>query len=230
MVTKEFLEEQYVKLGKTAKLIGKEIGLSDTQVRYWLRKFEIPIKPRGGRFNTTDISKQSFGELTVLEQVVGNGKHAIWKCRCSCGNVKDIPAPRLKKNDVKSCGQCKEHYAWKGFGELSGQYFSVLKNGAKRRNIIFNVTIEELWSLFLKQERKCAISGVDLFFVRNRTGNTGGDRVQTASLDRIDSSKPYTIDNVQWIHKDINRMKWAWSQDYLIEWARRITYYQDKND
>ena len=30
---------------------------------------------------------------------------------------------------------------------------------------------------------------------------------KTASLDRIDSSKGYTEDNIQWVHKDVNQMK-----------------------
>ena len=38
----------------------------------------------------------------------------------------------------------------------------------------------------------------------------------TASLDRIDSDGAYTIDNVQWIHKDINVMKNSFSEEYFM--------------
>ena len=47
----------------------------------------------------------------------------------------------------------------------------------------------------------------------------------TASLDRIDSDGAYTIDNVQWIHKDINRMKSNLKQENFIEYCRLIALY-----
>lgn len=44
----------------------------------------------------------------------------------------------------------------------------------------------------------------------------------TASLDRIDNTKGYLEDNVQFVHKDINRMKWAHSQQYFIELCSKV--------
>lgn len=44
----------------------------------------------------------------------------------------------------------------------------------------------------------------------------------TASLDRIDSSKPYIIDNIQWVHKDINFMKRTYSHDYFIKLCKLV--------
>lgn len=44
----------------------------------------------------------------------------------------------------------------------------------------------------------------------------------TASLDRIDSSKPYVKDNVQWVHKVVNNMKWDFDQNEFIEWCKII--------
>lgn len=38
-----------------------------------------------------------------------------------------------------------------------------------------------------------------------------------ASLDRIDSSQGYIKGNVQWVHKDINKMKFDLSQDRFLE-------------
>lgn len=50
-----------------------------------------------------------------------------------------------------------------------------------------------------------------------------GDKLDsTASLDRIDSSKDYTIGNVQWIHKSINLMKNVIPQDIFVEWCVKI--------
>ena len=44
----------------------------------------------------------------------------------------------------------------------------------------------------------------------------------TASLDRIDSLKGYTEDNVQWVHKHINFMKGSLSENKFIEYCKLI--------
>ena len=44
-----------------------------------------------------DLTNQTFGEWTVLEKAPsdknGNTK---WRCRCSCGTVKDVAATSLR--------------------------------------------------------------------------------------------------------------------------------------
>ena len=42
------------------------------------------------------------------------------------------------------------------------------------------------------------------------------------SLDRIDSLKGYAIDNVQWVHKDINKMKNIHSQPAFINICKLV--------
>ena len=44
----------------------------------------------------------------------------------------------------------------------------------------------------------------------------------TASLDRIDSTKGYFIENVQWVHKYVNIMKWHTANQEFIEWCKLI--------
>lgn len=45
----------------------------------------------------------------------------------------------------------------------------------------------------------------------------------TASLDRIDSTKGYTLDNIQWVHKHINVMKMDLDQEYFIKLCKLVT-------
>lgn len=220
MLSKQFLYEEYVLKNKTALEIGKSINLSDTQVRYWIKYHDIPIKNRGGRSYSVDLTGMTFGEYTVIEQVDGNGHCAIWKCRCSCGNINNVKSPCLRRGEIKSCGKCKEHYNWKGYEEISGNYFNSVKKGAEVRNIKFSLTIEDLWNLYIKQSRKCAISNIDIFFVRS---HTSFHKTQTASLDRIDSNKDYTLDNIQWVHKMVNKLKREYDQEVFIYWCNKIT-------
>jgi len=45
---------------------------------------------------------------------------------------------------------------------------------------------------------------------------------QTASLDRIDSSKGYIEGNVQWVHRKINMMKQSYTQEEFIELCQAV--------
>ena len=217
LTDRQFLYREYVVKNRTAKDIAQEVGRSDTQVRYWLKKHDLPVKPRGGGFNTVDLTGEVFGSLTVTRQIKGNGDCAMWECKCSCGNLHKVKSPYLRRGEIKSCGNCKEHYAWAGCGEMSGSYFASLRCGALKREYKFEITKEYLWSLFLKQDRCCALSGQELFFSRSyQKTKTKEKTEQTASLDRIDNDKGYVQSNVQWVHKMINKMKREYNEDEFL--------------
>lgn len=147
------------------------------------------------------------------------------KCRClKCNNTYDLLCDNLFTGKSKKCVYCsmrddgvgESNGNWKGFGKIPASTFNAAKRGAKDRNIGFDITIEYLNELFLKQSKKCALTGMDISF-KNRAKNK-----QTASLDRIDSSKDYVAGNVQWVHKDVNRMKNAFNQEYFVEICKMI--------
>ena len=178
-----------------------------------------------------DITGQRFGKLTVTsfshkEKSPGGFMKYFWKCKCDCGNTTVVGKGHLTTNKIRSCG-CLSHRkgnqcpSFRGYGEIPSGYFSSLKRGSKERgrNFKFSVSIKYLWHLFLKQNRKCALSGVDISFNREKF-----KKIQqfTASLDRIDSTKGYIEGNVQWVHKEINLMKNDFQQNKFIEWCNRI--------
>ena len=47
-------------------------------------------------------------------------------------------------------------------------------------------------------------------------------RINTASLDRINSKKGYVEGNIQWVHKDINMMKHCLETSDFIKWCEKI--------
>lgn len=95
---------------------------------------------------------------------------------------------------------------------MPGSYWKTVKSGATQRNLEFAITAKFAWDLFKKQHGKCNLSGVELSF----------DPL-TASLDRIDSSKGYTEDNVQWVHRTINKMKNDIDQTVFLEFCSMVT-------
>jgi len=116
------------------------------------------------------------------------------------------------------------NYNWKGYGDLSGDHWRRITKGAIKRNLELSITIEDAWNKYLQQNGKCALSGVDIMLRGQEMGISSKyvHKKTTASLDRIDSSLGYTIDNIQWIHKDLNQMKSDRSMETFLYWIQTI--------
>jgi hypothetical protein len=172
-------------------------------------------------YNKANLVGQKFGKLLVIRESEERKtpNQAYWLCKCDCGNEHTVSTNCLNMMTVKSCGRCKR-IAWnsKRVGEISGLFWQHIITGAFSRNIEVLITPEQAWNKFIEQDRKCALSGVELRF----SDNWRNPSDKTASLDRIDSSKNYTIDNIQWVHKTVNRIKSNIDQDEFISWCTLI--------
>lgn len=102
--------------------------------------------------------------------------------------------------------------AAKYFEEIALSRFESYRKGAAIRGMVFEVEIQEVWDMFLRQNKKCALTGWNINFGKK----------QTASLDRIDSKKGYTSDNIQLIHKNINILKMDWPESFLFDASKAI--------
>lgn len=163
-VSKEYLEDNYIKQNKSARAICKELGIkSKTTIYRLLKKYNIePHKDRTG-----------------------------------------VPQPNAKK-----------------YGELHQSYLYLLKSRATRRNLDFNLNGEYLWQLFINQNRKCALSGMDIKMPKTWGAKTKTD--MTASIDRIDCSKGYIKGNVQWVHKTVNYMRMDLEISEFIQICKKV--------
>lgn len=181
--------------------------------------------PPKGLNNKTckNLTGQRFSNLVAIEIDTSKPKRIHWKCLCDCGNTKSFQSRHLIGGMIKSCGcrhflKGKESNSWKGYEDISGQYWGRVIKGAESRNLDLSISIEDAWKIALKQNKKCALSGVDLIFSRSSNRN--------ASLDRIDSTKGYTLDNIQWIDKNINGMKSNMSEKEFVRWCNLISNYR----
>jgi len=108
------------------------------------------------------------------------------------------------------------HKNFKGIGYITKNYYTSIRRGAFLRNINFSVSMEDMNKQFLWQSGKCNLTGEDLYFsTRSKKG--------ISSLDRIDNHRGYTTDNIQWVHKDINMLKFKMSQERLLDICKKIT-------
>ena len=167
-----------------------------------------------------DLSEKRFGNLVVVSiapKHLWKSPSSYWICNCDCGKQTVVRGTHLTGDDVNSCGCLskkinRNHPHWKGYEDISSRVFNRIKHCAKKRKISFNVTIQQIWDLFLKQNKTCALTGLSLTFPSRDKGFDG-----TASLDRIDSAKGYVDGNIQWVHKDANRLKGVFTEQRLFE-------------
>lgn len=160
---------------------------------------------------------------------IGNIKKVrFWKVKCFCGNIFLAYTNEIISNKRKSCGCIRTEKEWKvnrrskkGYMEIHGGYWRRIIEGAKKRELDFLVSIEYAWELFILQNKKCKLSGVDIGF-----GIENGEtslRNTTASLDRIDSSLGYIEGNIQWVHKKINLMKQNLNETEFKYFCKMVT-------
>lgn len=181
------------------------------------------VKSCGCLHDKPDLVGQRFGNGVVISEVPHNERRQSnrqeWVLACDCGNEYRVTTAQLRgpiSKRTRSCG-CynkvtgEENPLWRGCHELSLTYFNRTRHGAVSRGYNFDVTIDEVWQLYLDQDKKCALTGWDINFSPASKINQ-----QTASLDRIDSSQGYELGNIQWLHKDVNMIKNKYDNNYFI--------------
>lgn len=122
-----------------------------------------------------------------------------------------------KSPNSRSRGRGKNHPSWKGYQDIPHGFFRKAKDGAKTRNLEFNITIEQIWEIYIKQNKRCIFSDEDLKFDSFGSAYDGN-----ISLDRKDSSKGYTKKNCQLVTKRINIAKADMTNDELIELCLKV--------
>lgn len=171
----------------------------------------------------TLVVGQRFTRLVITNPMSGRKKGIRFaEAMCDCGRVVEKKIGYLMNGNAKSCGCLAretgpKHRDWAGCGEISGEYFSRIRLTARKQGREWAVSVDQLWDLFIKQDRKCSLSGLVLHFDDRGAGIKG-----TASLDRIDSSRGYTLDNVQWTHKHVNVMKNRHGVEYFVSLCKAV--------
>lgn len=151
--------------------------------------------------------------------------HAYWEYQCDCGglHIGNVQAIR-KNNQTNMCSECRAKLVgplnrnWKGVGLVAKDFYNSYERSARQRGLKFSVTMKYMWELFQEQDGRCALTGWPLkFSYRNKDRST-----QTASLDRIDSTKGYVRGNLQWVHRRVNIIKSNMPNDEFITMCKAV--------
>ena len=116
-----------------------------------------------------------------------DGLHSWCKACCTIGNIKS-------RNKANSKIETRARV-----------FLRNAKNSAKKRNNEFDLTIQDIVDCWNNQYQICAYSGIDMTLEANK--------LNTVSIERIDSNIGYTKDNTILVCQAINRMKSDFSYD-----------------
>jgi len=108
--------------------------------------------------------------------------------------------------------------------QLFTERFLAVKQRSKVKNWDVYFDVSFLKELYKRQGYKCAISGIEM------TADFANGKVFTnLSVDRIDSSQPYTKENTHLVCSIVNIMKHNLSTEELVFICRNIVNTADKN-
>ena len=142
---------------KSRKIINKDAckGCINKK-RKDIIKIKYNVENISQLFPADDFSGKIVDHWKVINR--NNDNHKFYNCQClKCERVYIRNVYTIKG----CCGRCNNR---KYFGEISGSYYSAIKRGAKAREYEFNISHEYIWNLFLQQNRKCALTGIELKF------------------------------------------------------------------
>jgi hypothetical protein len=235
ILTKEFLEKEYVENNLGPYDIAKKVGTTAHTVYSYLKKNNITQVNK----NKIDITGQQFYQLTAICPT-GKTKNGttIWECVCTCGKKTTVDIASLRIGKIKSCGcrlyrrdpidyicRPKKHVLKKihhnndkinnnDIVSIKGNFFSHFRGGAKTRNIPFYLTKQDIKNMYIKQNGVCALSDLPMSFDSHN---------KTCSLDRKNSNGIYEINNCWLLHKDVNKMKASMSIQEFIDLCTLIS-------
>lgn len=224
LLDKDFLIKEYVEAQRSSPDIAKQCGCTHKTVLDYLKRYKISYRNKYTLLPTSVIGNK-YGKFTVLKFDRRAKNNAFYFCRCSCGKERIVGLKSLKEGKSTQCGECNRKSRFVGYKEISGTYIKSLKTKAFQKDRDFEVSLKYLWGLFLKQKRRCALSGIPIVFSYSFADRC---KTQTASLDRIDSSKGYVKSNVQWVHKRINAMKNNMSDTEFMQWCCSVCSFRGK--
>ena len=102
---------------------------------------------------------------------------------------------------------------FKDFNYFVKRRFKLAQGRAKRKKIKFSITEEYLKSIY-PSDGLCPVFGVKMEAL--------GDRINSASLDRIDNERGYEVGNVNWICMRANRVKGTATDEEILALAEFI--------
>jgi len=172
-----------------------------------------------------DLSGKVFGDLVVLynveDHVFKSGKRELkWMCRCTCGNEQAYIGCNLRQGLIKKCSRCSQSLrpstkakAWES------EFRAYIASNYRRRNKLFNNTT---FDLTLEEFKTIASSKCYYCGNSPQTKLRSGKGLFRNSIDRLDNTKGYYLDNCVPACKTCNMMKKDHTFEIFLDQISRI--------
>ena len=177
--------------------------------------------------NSTDLTGKKFNRLLVLSKAENGGKDnkiSFWNCRCDCGVIKRIRTSQIKNGHTKSCGcwnleQIRNRNFKKnpsttklGFGTAAfNRVFKFYKKNAEKAGREFSLSRELFYELIKQDCYYCGATPTNMVKNTHKNGHCLYN-----GLDRLDSTKGYTENNVVPCCVECNFMKKNMTSDKFV--------------
>jgi hypothetical protein len=182
-------------------------------------------------FNAGDVLKTSKGELTdwtFISESHSNpttGRRHV-NARCKCGKEKVICINNVRCGNSTCCGlsPCRGTERDKDVEVGHRAILYVYKKHAKDRGFTFDLDYDYFKELTKGNCHYCGIEPVQVYQLKNpKTGKIrSGVPVYYNGIDRVDSSKGYTKENVVTCCKVCNRAKSNMSLEDFKNWIMKV--------
>jgi 5-methylcytosine-specific restriction endonuclease McrA len=176
--------------------------------------------------NKTPVAGDRFGNLVILnpKEKLSNAGKWYAKVRCDCGAISSIQLGNIVNGNSARCSRlCPTRpppYNLLPTGKAaSNNRYSNYRNSAKGRGLDFELTIEQFVEVSQNPCFYCGLPPSNSARVR-RKSKTG--TFVYSGMDRLDSHKGYTYDNVAPCCKRCNSMKGNMSYEEFVSQVRTI--------
>lgn len=173
-----------------------------------------------------------YGLLTVLKYLgrrptPSKRNYPIVLCKCECGQERIVSLWDIKSGKTKTCRFDHPHYLDRSIPAFNQLYKHSYKNRALKSGLDFELSKDEFRKLTKSNCHYCGSPPIGNKLTR--TGNRESIYVYNG-IDRIDSDKGYTLDNVVPCCSICNHAKNNMSYKDFLEWIKRLVAYTRSKD
>lgn len=184
-----------------------------------------------------DLIGMRYNMLMVVEKlpskVYGDKskyhKKRMWLCKCDCGNMTEANTGSLTCDKKKSCGcltstksaenSIKSRYKIAKQDAGYRSIYSSYKLNAKSRGFEFNIDFDYAVSILKSDCHYCGIEPSNTYMKSYYNATYNG-------IDRVDNTKGYEMDNIVSCCKMCNIAKNNNTEEYFLQWVKRLSEYQ----
>lgn len=194
------------------------------------------------------IEGSKIHDWTVISHEYSKNGIAFYKCKCECGIEQLVRGCNLRSNRSKGCRKCglertRQSLLGKDKSKFDPITYTIkrimkdYKYRAKKKGFEFTLSLKVFTNMISKN---CFYCNIEPSTITNRTNEAGvlqirqerydAGWVRYNGIDRIDSSKGYTVENTVPCCPTCNTAKMELSMTEFHEWIKRVyTHFINKS-